>query len=180
MWFLIITSSAAVQVAGELAELQTVTAQQAARLAQLTQQLQQGQEELAASRAQQDATQQQLQQREAELAGQVGLQAAADSRQSDFLQSHELTRDVINVDDKYRLRHMCAAADAHPACQHSLSTTNTSSLVCHFRYHPQNRHALLAAALRRSRSWSSWLRRCRTRRRPAATCAGSCWPRRLR
>jgi TolA-binding protein len=65
--------SAALQVAGELAELQTVTAQQAARLAQLTQQLQQGQEELAASRAQQDATQQQLQQREAELAGQVGL-----------------------------------------------------------------------------------------------------------
>jgi TolA-binding protein len=64
--------SAALQVAGELAELQTVTAQQAARLAQLTQQLQQGQEELAASRAQQDATQQQLQQREAELAGQVG------------------------------------------------------------------------------------------------------------
>jgi hypothetical protein len=63
-----------VQVAGELAELQTVTAQQAARLAQLTQQLQQGQEELAASRAQQDATQQQLLQREAELAGQVGLQ----------------------------------------------------------------------------------------------------------
>jgi TolA-binding protein len=63
--------SAALQVAGELAELQTVTAQQSARLVQLTQQLQQGQEELAASRAQQDATQQQLQQREAELAGQV-------------------------------------------------------------------------------------------------------------
>jgi hypothetical protein len=60
------------QVAGELAELQTVTAQQAARLAALTQQLQQGQEQLAASQAQQEAQQQQLQQREAELAGQVG------------------------------------------------------------------------------------------------------------